>query len=103
MEETFGSGSLRMILPKEVVTVSTYVTPVKLSFTTWLELILDIPGASPMDRVPADTSGIFKQAITLSKLCGGVEGLTSANTSGDGEGLDGEDISGRQMGDWVYR
>ena len=31
-EEVFGFGSLRMILPKEVVIVSTYVMPVMLSF-----------------------------------------------------------------------
>ena len=34
MEEAFGFGSLRMILLKEVVIVSTYVMPVMSSFMT---------------------------------------------------------------------
>ena len=75
--------------------MSTYVTPVKSSFTTQLELILDIPGASPMDRVPADTSGIFKQAVTTLKSCGRVKGLTNATAFVDEEGSDGEDTSGK--------
>ena len=91
VEEAFGFGSLRMILPKEVVIVSTYVMPVVLSFMTQLELILDIPGASPMDTVPMDTSSIFKQAVTPSKLHGGVEGFTGVTAVVDGEGLDRED------------
>ena len=76
MEEAFGFGLLRMILPKEVVIVSTYVMPVVLSFITQLELILDIPGASPIDMAPMGTSGIFKQAVTPSKPHGRVEGFT---------------------------
>ena len=75
VEEAFGFGSLRMILPKEVVIVSTFVMPVMLSFMTWLELTLDIPGASPIYTVPMDSSGIFKQAVTPSKLHGRVEGF----------------------------
>ena len=54
-----------------------------------------------MDMVPADTSGIFKQAITPSKLHGRVEGFTGATASVDGEGLDGEGTSGRHMGDFT--
>ena len=108
VEEAFGFGSLRMILPKEVVIISTYVMPVMLSFMTWLELRLDIPGASPIDMVPMDTSCIFKQAVTPSKLHGRVEGFTGDTTVVDGEGLDRECTSGRWMGDftgfiWVYR
>ena len=101
MGEAFGFRLLRMILPMKVVTVSTYVTPVTLSLTTWLELMLDIPGASPIDRVSMDTSSIFKQAVTPAKLCGGVEGFTGANAPADGEGSDGEGISGRWMGDFT--
>ena len=42
----------------EVVTVSTYVRPVALSVTMWLELTLEIPSiaTSPIDRVPTGTS-----------------------------------------------
>ena len=101
MEEAFGFGLLRMILPKEVVIVSTYVMPVMLSFMTQLELTLDIPGASPLDTVPTDTSGIFKQAITPSKLHGRVEGFTGAIGVVDGEGSDGEGTSGRWTGDFT--
>ena len=58
VEQAFGSGPLRIILPTEVVTVSTYVKPVASSFITWLELMLEISGVvtSPMDRVPTGTS-----------------------------------------------
>ena len=66
-----------------------------------LELTLDIPGASPMDIVPVDTSSIFKQAITPSKLCGRVEDFTGATTFVDGEGSDGEGTLGRWMGDFT--
>ena len=100
-EEVFGFGLLRMILPKEVVIVSTYVTPVMLSFMIQLELTLDIPGACPMDTVPADTSSIFKQAVTTLKPHSGVEGFTSATAFVDGEGLDREGTLGRWMGDFT--
>ena len=58
VEESFGSRPLRIILPTEVVTVSTYVRPVVSSFTTQLELMLEIPGVitSPIDRVPMGAS-----------------------------------------------
>ena len=101
VEEVFGFGSLRMILPKEVVIVSTYVMPAVSSFITQLELILDIPGASPIDMAPTGTSGILKQVIIPSKLHGRVEGFTGATTVVDGEGLDGGGTSGRQMGDFT--
>ena len=100
-EEVFGFRSLRMILLKEVVIVSTYVTPVMLSFMIRLELTLDIPGAGPMDMAPVDTSSIFKQAITPLKLCGGVEGFTGGTAFADGEGSDGEGSLGRQRGDFT--
>ena len=101
-EEVFGFRSLRMILQKEVVIMSTYAKPVVLSFMIQLEITLDIPWASPMDMVPVDTSSIFKQAITPSKPCGRVEGFTSATAFADGEGT-----LERQMGDltgftWEY-
>ena len=101
VEEAFGFGSLRMILPKEVVIISTYVMPVMSSFMTQLELTLDIPGAGPIDMAPMDTSSIFKQAITPLKLHGMVEGFTGATTVVDGEGLDGEGTSGRWIGDFT--
>ena len=50
---------------------------------------------------PMDTSGIFKQAITPLKPCGGVEGFTGATAFADGEGSDGEGTLGRQMGDFT--
>ena len=50
-------GPQRIILPMEVVTVSTYVRPVASSVTMQLELTLDIPGiiTSPIDRAPMGT------------------------------------------------
>ena len=68
---------------------------------TQLELTLDIPGASPIDRAPKDTSGIFKQAVTPLKLHGEVEGFTGATTFADEEGSDREGTSGRWMGDFT--
>ena len=58
VEEVFRSRPLRIILLMEVVTVSTYVRPVASSFTTQLELMLEIPGVitNPIDRVPMGTS-----------------------------------------------
>ena len=46
VEVAFRSGPQRIILLTEVVTVSTYVRPVASSITTWLELMLGIPGSS---------------------------------------------------------
>ena len=55
-----------------------------------------------MDMAPADTSGIFKQAVTPLKLHGGrVEGFTGATAFADGEGSDGEGTLGRWMGDFT--
>ena len=54
-----------------------------------------------MDTAPVDTSGIFKQAVTPSKLHGVVEGFTGATTFADGEGSDGEGTLGRQMGNFT--
>ena len=48
-----------------------------------------------------DTSGIFKQAVTPSKLCGRVEGFTGVTAVVDGEGSDGEGTSGRWTGDFT--
>ena len=54
-----------------------------------------------MDMAPADTSGIFKQAVTTLEQCGGVEDFTSATTFVDGEGLDVEGTLERWMGDFT--
>ena len=77
--------------------MSTYVRPVASSFTTWLELMLEIPGVitSPISM----SSGVFKQAITPMKPCGEVGGLTSTNALAVGEGLGREGAFGRQIGD----
>ena len=82
-------------LPMEVVMVSMYVMPVILSFTMWLELMLEIPGVtiSLMGMVPMGTSrstsmnsGICKQAINLEKPCSGVGSCMSAKACVDREG-----------------
>ena len=58
VEEAFGSTLPRIILPTEVVTLSTYVRPVASSLTTQLELMLESPRVitSPIDRVSPGTS-----------------------------------------------
>ena len=70
--------------------------------------MLEIPRAitSPIDRVPMGTSwsnskrsGIFRQAVTPTKPCGGVGGLTSANALPGGEDSGREGASGRWIGD----
>ena len=70
--------------------------------------MLEIPRVitSPIDRVPMGTSwstsmssGIFKQAVTSAKPCGGVGGFTSANALAGGEGSDGEGAFGGQIRD----
>ena len=50
-DDMSGSGLLSTTLPMEVVMVSRYTNLVVLSWTTLLELMLDIPGVviSPMD------------------------------------------------------
>ena len=110
--EAFGSSEvvppLMIILLMEVVMVSTYVRPVASSLTIQLELTLEIPGVitSPTDRVPMGTSWsnstssrVHKQAITPTKLHGGVGGLTSANAPTGGGGSGGEGVSNRQIRD----
>ena len=98
----------RIILPIEVVTVSTYIRPIALPVTTQLELTLDIPSiaTSPIDRVPTGaswstsmSSDIFKQAITPVKPHGGVGGLTNANAFAGGEGSGREGAFGRWIRD----
>ena len=98
MGPSFGSDLLRTTLPTEVVTVSTYTSPVVSSLTMWLELTLEMPGVvtNPMDIVPmgisqptSTTSGVFRHAITLAKPWGGVGGCLNANAlagGGDGSG-----------------
>ena len=44
---------------------------------------------------------MFKQAVTPTKLHGGVEGLTSTNALAGGEGSAREDAFGRQIGDFA--
>ena len=58
MDEAFGSALLRIILPAEVVTVSTYVIPVVSSLTTQLELMLESPRVitNPIYRLSPGTS-----------------------------------------------
>ena len=109
-EEVLGPRPLRINLPMEVVTVSTYVRPVASSFTTWLELMLEIPRVitSPIDRGPTGTSwsssmssGIFNQVVTPVKPHGGVGGLTCVNALVGGEGSGREGALGRWIGDFT--
>ena len=98
MGPLFGSDLLRMTLPTEVVTVSTYTSPVVLSLTMQLELMLEMPGVvtNPMDIVPTGiswptsiTSGVFRHAVTQAKPWGRVGSHLSANApagGGDGSG-----------------
>ena len=85
---SLGSKLPRTILPMEVITVSRYTSPVVLSFTTLLELMLERLGLDtiPMDIVPtgisqstSTSSRVLKQATTLAKPQGGVGGLTNAS------------------------
>ena len=61
--------------------MSMYTSPIMLSWTTQLELTLEMPGVdtSPLDIEPTGvswatftTSGVSRQAITLAKPQGGV-------------------------------
>ena len=111
MGPSFGSDLPRMTLPMKVVTVSTYTSPVVLSLTMQLELILKMPGVvtNPMDTVPmgisqptSTTSGVFRHAVTLAKPWGRVGGHLNTNAlvgGGDG-GCDGAFVmqSGRFIG-----
>ena len=49
---SFGSDLPRMTLPMEVVTVSTYTSPVVSSLTMWLELTLEMLGVVTNDDPP---------------------------------------------------
>ena len=108
---SFGSDLPRTTLPTEVVTVSTYTSPVLSSLTMQLELLLKMLGVvtNPMDIVPmgiswptSTTSGVFRHAITPAKPWGGVGGHLNANAlagGGDGSGNGAFDMqSGRFIG-----
>ena len=95
----------RMTLPTEVVMVSMYTSPIVSSWTTWLELTLEMPGVdtSPMDIEPTGiswptsmTSGVFRQAVTLVKPWGGVGGCFNANVLAGGGDAGGNGAFGRQ-------
>ena len=110
MEEASKSGPLRANLPKEVVTVSMYVTPVDSSLTMQLELMVEIPGVttSPMGMVPRGTSrgtstssGVHRHAVTPAKPCSGVGGHTSANACTGKEGLGGVGVFGGETGGFM--
>ena len=84
---SLGSKPPRMILPTEVIMVSRYTSPMVLSFTTRIELMLERPGLNtiPMDIVhtgssqsTSSSSGVLKQAVTLVKPWGHVGSLTNA-------------------------
>ena len=90
---SLGSELPRTILPMEVITVSRNTSPVVLSLTTWLELMLERLGLDtiPTDIVPTgvswstfSSSGVLKQAVTLVKPWGGVGGLTNASALAGG-------------------
>ena len=93
MGPSFGSDLPRTTLPMELVTVSTYTSPVVLSLTMWLELTLKMLGVvtNPMDIVPmgiswptSTTPGVFRHAITLVKPWGRVGGHLNANALAGG-------------------
>ena len=73
--------------------MSMYTSPIVSSLTTWHELTLEMPRVvtSHMDIVPTGisrpisaTSGVFRQAITLAKLQGGVGSCLNANALAGG-------------------
>ena len=106
-DEASESGLLRATLPMEVVTVSTYVTPVALSLTMQLVLTVEILGATttPMGMVPrgssratSTSSGICRQAVTPAKPCSRISGHMSANACTSEEGLGGVEAFGREAG-----
>ena len=97
----------RTTLPTEVVTVSMYSSPIMLSWTTWLELTLEMLGVdtSPMDKEPTGisrptsmTSGVFRQAITLVKPQGGVGGCFNANALAGGGDASSDGAFDKQSG-----
>ena len=87
----------------EVITVSRYTSPLVLSFTTRLQLMLKRPRLDtiPMDIVPtgisqstSTSSRVLKQATTLAKLRGSVGGLTNASVLAGGGDFDGNGAFG---------
>ena len=97
----------RMTIPMEVVTVSMYTSPIMSSWTTWLELTLEMLGVntSPMDIEPmgiswptSTTSGVFRQAVTLVKPRGGVVSHFNTNALAGGEDAGGNGAFGKQSG-----
>ena len=102
---SFECDLLRMTLPMEVIMVSMYTSPVMSSWTTWLELTLEMPGVntSPMDIEPMGisqptsmTSGVFRQAVTPVKPRGGVGSHFNANALAGGGDAGGNGAFGRQ-------
>ena len=95
----------RMTLPMEVVTVSMYTSPIMSSWTTQLELTLEMPGVntSLMDIEPtgisrptSTTSGVFRQAVTLVKPWGRVGSHFNANALAGGEDAGSNGAFGKQ-------
>ena len=87
----------------DVITVSTYTSPILLSFTTRLEQTLDMPGFDiiPMDIMPTGVSqstsiisGVLKQVATPAKPQGSVGGLTNANALATRGDLGGDEALG---------
>ena len=106
-DEVSGSGLLRATLPMEVVTMSTYVTPVTSSLMVQLMLMVEILGVAtiPMgiaswgaSEAISNGSSVHRQAVTPVKLHGGVIGQMTANTHTGEEGLGGVGVSGRGTG-----
>ena len=89
----------------EVVTMSMYTNPIMLSWTTQLELTLEMLGVDtcPMGIEPmgiswpnSTTSGVFRQAITLVKPWGGVGSHFNANALAGGEDAGSNRAFGKQ-------
>ena len=104
---SLGSVLPRMTLPKQVVTVSMYTSPIESSLTTWLELTLKMLGVdtSPMDIVPMGVSwpismtlGVFRQAVTLAKPQGGLGSCLNANALAGRGDASGDEAFDRQSG-----
>ena len=87
--------------------VSMYTSPIVSSWTTQLELTLEIPevNTSPMDIEPTGiswptslTSGVFRQAVTLVKPWGRVGGHFNANALAGGGDASGNGAFNKQSG-----
>ena len=107
MGPSLGSDLPRTTLPKEVVMVSMYTSPIVLSLTTRFELTLKMPGVntSPMDIVPmgisqpiSTTSGVFREAVTLVKPWGRVSSCLNANALAGGGDASGGKAFDKQSG-----